>query len=67
MIGITIVIVFFMLGVLLGVWAYGIGRKHGVVIGRAQLANEIIWQKQQQQRVHEDFIDSCKEEFENWE
>ena len=38
-------IVSFIFGVLFGLWAfvqvYKIGRKHGVVIGRAQLAKEI--------------------------
>ncbi|KKN48398.1 hypothetical protein LCGC14_0653450 [marine sediment metagenome] len=50
------VIMFFMLGVWLGVWAYKIGRKHGIVIGRAQLAKEIS--------NNDSFIDACKEEFE---
>ena len=63
-------IVSFISGGLFGLWAliqvYKIGRKHGTVIGRAQLAEEIIKQQEQQQ-IHEDFIDSCKEEFENWE
>ncbi len=30
-----------MLGVLLGVWAYKIGRKHGTIIGHAQSVKEI--------------------------
>ncbi len=56
MIEIIAVIIFFMLGVWLRTRTYKIGRKHGIVIGRAQLAKEIS--------NNDFFIDACKEEFE---
>ncbi len=41
MIEIIAMIIFFVLGVWFGVWVYKIGRKHGIVIGQAQLVKEI--------------------------
>lgn len=64
MVDIIAVIILFIFGIWLGMQAYKIGQKHGIIIGRAQLAKEIMVQ-QEQQRIYEDFINSYKEEFEN--
>ncbi len=34
--------VFFVAGIWYGVYAYKIGRKHGIIIGRAELAKELL-------------------------
>ncbi len=62
---ILLFMVSFTVTVLIAVGFYKLGRKHSIVIGRAQLVKEIIIQQEQQ--MYEDFIDSCKEEFENWD
>lgn len=41
MLEIVMVILAFVSGIGFGVWCYKIGRKHGNVIGRAELAKEI--------------------------
>ncbi len=62
MVEIVTVIVLFVFSFWLGIQLYRIGRKHGIVIGRERLGEDIAMH-QEQQRIHEDFIDSCKEEF----
>lgn len=55
MLEITIVIISFIIGVGFGIWCYKIGRKHGIIIGHAQLAKEIL---------DSEFFMACKTEFE---
>ena len=42
MLAVISIIISFVLGIWFGLVAYKIGRKHGIVIGRAQLAKEIL-------------------------